>query len=643
MKAWKKLLAMLLCLVMLLSLVACGDDSSSDDDDDDDKPKETEAQLEEGDKDCAHVWKDWVVMKESTCTKSGTQRHTCDLCGREEEEKISYTGHMYVDGECEYCDKTQRACEHEKTKTILVEQQTCEKDGRENEICSDCYAIVDVSFLYATGHSYVYHEYQDPTCTEVGWYSYNTCENCDYSEFPENKQDALGHNYVAGVCTVCAEVKPGFETITVTGVEEKPYVAPDAAEKAVLDISALPAEVFTGTISERGQIDTHTFTAKNDGTYYIWISQRSDGLSVDLFVLDSAGTQLASQIHTGVMTLDATAGEVYTIMAEEDWSRGDYELRVAQDKPVQDITGYGTINDSLEHSKQINIYTYVPESAGTYRFELSGMTDVCRVKIEIFNADGKKLKSDTYASNGDGLTVDGVAAGEALTIYVEYEYYAESAYTLSIGSPKPVADVSGYTSVSDSVSFTNQTNCYTYVAPYDGNYHFMMSGMDSGEEVTLRIRNASGDALDSITYAENYDAMLVNNMVAGQTYTIEVAQLYDYTAYTVEIGTPSAPVEMKNDMAVVDQIDYNYQFKTYIFKVEEAGNYRVAISGMDYYSSVNMKIFDADGEEIDYDSSVYNNDGLTIFDAAPGSTYTIRVYESYYLPAYTISIQTVGE
>lgn len=43
-----------------------------------------------------------------------------------------------------------------------------------------------------SGHRYVHHEGKKPTCTEKGWYEYDTCEHCDYTTYREIP--ALGHD-----------------------------------------------------------------------------------------------------------------------------------------------------------------------------------------------------------------------------------------------------------------------------------------------------------------------------------------------------------------------------------------------------------------------------------------------------------------
>jgi len=45
-----------------------------------------------------------------------------------------------------------------------------------------------------SSHKYIHHEAKEPTCTEKGWYEYDTCENCSYTTYRE--RPALGHSTV---------------------------------------------------------------------------------------------------------------------------------------------------------------------------------------------------------------------------------------------------------------------------------------------------------------------------------------------------------------------------------------------------------------------------------------------------------------
>ncbi len=90
---------------------------------------------------------------------------------------------------------------------------TCDEYGLitytcQNENCPEKEIEVKIAKL---PHELVDHEGQAPTCTEKGWYAYQTCKNCDYTTFKEI--DVTEHNYVA-VVTPATCTTQGYTTYT---------------------------------------------------------------------------------------------------------------------------------------------------------------------------------------------------------------------------------------------------------------------------------------------------------------------------------------------------------------------------------------------------------------------------------------------
>lgn len=115
-----------------------------------------------------------------TCTEPGlTQGSHCDICGEIVEEQ-----------------KAVPALGHSGGKATCTEQATC--------------AVCGTKYGDPLGHDYQLHAEQQPTCTENGWYAYQTCkrDGCTYSTYREIP--AKGHNPVedAEVAPTCTE--PGL-------------------------------------------------------------------------------------------------------------------------------------------------------------------------------------------------------------------------------------------------------------------------------------------------------------------------------------------------------------------------------------------------------------------------------------------------
>lgn len=108
---------------------------------------------------CKHNYA--VYANTATCEKAGTVTYKCTICGKEKHEQASALGHDYdSNGVCTRCSKIKQP-EHK--------------------------------------HSYVETSRTEPTCTERGI----SIKTCSCGEVREEKIDALGHNFVNGICTRC--------------------------------------------------------------------------------------------------------------------------------------------------------------------------------------------------------------------------------------------------------------------------------------------------------------------------------------------------------------------------------------------------------------------------------------------------------
>ena len=112
-----------------------------------------------------HEFGEWKTTVEPTCTQNGEKQRLCD-CGEQQTEAIPATGHTPGDW-------------------TFVDAPTCTEGGNKQQKCTGCGKVLDEQTVGALGHSPITHQAQAPTCTEIGWAEYVTCENCDYSTYEE--------------------------------------------------------------------------------------------------------------------------------------------------------------------------------------------------------------------------------------------------------------------------------------------------------------------------------------------------------------------------------------------------------------------------------------------------------------------------
>ena len=168
-----------------------------------------------------HSYKNTVTAP--TCTAKGYTTHTCSCGNSYKDTYVDALGHNYVSGVCTRCNAKDPNYQapHTHSYTAAVTAPTCTAAGYTTHICS-CGDSYKDSYVDALGHNYVSgvctrcnakdpnyqaphtHSYTAsviaPTCTAAGYTMY-TC-SCGNS-YKDNYTDALGHNYVSGVCTRC--------------------------------------------------------------------------------------------------------------------------------------------------------------------------------------------------------------------------------------------------------------------------------------------------------------------------------------------------------------------------------------------------------------------------------------------------------
>lgn len=114
---------------------------------------------------------------------------------------------FYVKGngsETYYTTNITTSCKHTQTYESVI-AATCTENGVVSTICTHCEAVISTQVLEALGHNQIQTSVTNATCTENGSETY-TCTVCGDSY--QDVIEALGHNYVNGICSVCGDQEP---------------------------------------------------------------------------------------------------------------------------------------------------------------------------------------------------------------------------------------------------------------------------------------------------------------------------------------------------------------------------------------------------------------------------------------------------
>ena len=164
-------------------------------------------------------WKEYNCCKAhvQTAAHSGDSNATCIQEGSCRYCGVSYYGdHAYGAfsfdenkhwQKCIYCDNVQNKSSHNFSE-YLKSEATCVSPEVYDMICTDCDYQVAVTRgdRNPDNHDLVNHAAKAPTCTEIGWDAYKTCqrEGCDYTtyaEIPALNHDLVHHEAKTPTCT----------------------------------------------------------------------------------------------------------------------------------------------------------------------------------------------------------------------------------------------------------------------------------------------------------------------------------------------------------------------------------------------------------------------------------------------------------
>ena len=191
-----------------------------------------------------------------------------------------------------------------------------------------------------------------------------------------------------------------------------------------------------------------------------------------------------------------------------------------------------------------NIYFFTPTVTGRYRFEISNLTKGSSNKVNLYvwnSRDGEEGSTSYGIMNGDGLTIKDMQAGETYQIQVR-QYSGYDMYSLNIGLQKETVDISKYSSVSDSIQYTDQRNVYTFTPSSSGKYRFEIQGLTDGSnnKVNVLIFNSRGGEEGSTNYGlANGEGLEITDLQANETYQVQVRYYSGYDSYrliTTKVG-----------------------------------------------------------------------------------------------------------
>ena len=173
-----------------------------------------------------HETKTFTRVSNPTCTQTGLETSVCTRCGETIERVIPATGHTeevlpgtpatcteagLSDGvRCSECGAVLVAQEaipakgHTYGETVVIEEASCLRDGKQESVCADCGETVTEA-IPALGHDRVYEPAIEATCETSGRTGRVVCDRCGMVLEEGETIPPLGHEIEGDECINCGK------------------------------------------------------------------------------------------------------------------------------------------------------------------------------------------------------------------------------------------------------------------------------------------------------------------------------------------------------------------------------------------------------------------------------------------------------
>ena len=251
---------------------------------------------------------------------------------------------------------------------------------------------------------------------------------------------------------------------------------------------------------------------------------------------DAALTRILSTIEVSDEA-DTTANTIeYTEIDVPDIEQTMLEIDpIMPSAAAADPAEFIICTGSMNAKEQKDVYTFTAPYDGRYRFELANVKSGVETELYVYNDLDEKLAVNPYCSNGEGVTVKNLSAGETYRVII-LQRKKLGEYTLKIGQQKETVDIYDITLLTDSIEYTDQRNVYSFTVPRDGRYRFKFAEMMNGFEVEMLMFNDLEETVAKNSYCSNGKGFTVKDLIAGDVYQIQVRQSKKTGSYTLTVN-----------------------------------------------------------------------------------------------------------
>ncbi|MBR6553753.1 MAG: hypothetical protein IKT91_04005, partial [Clostridia bacterium] len=159
---------------------------------------------------------------------------------------------------------------------------------------------------------------------------------------------------------------------------------------------------------------------------------------------------------------------------------------------------------------------------------------------------------------------------------------------------------------------------------------------DDYTDVKVEVLNRLGETVTYSNYFSNGDSFTAD-LTVGETYTLRVSEYEGATPYTIEMLSAKPVVEFSGKMVVNDSMEHTRQTNHYRWTATSDGDFNFYIANLES-GAVNLYIYDANGDRLDYETYCYNTEGVKLYNILAGEIYEIYVEHCNTLGSYSLVV-----
>lgn len=379
---------------------------------------------------------------------------------------------------------------------------------------------------------------------------------------------------------------------------------------------------YSGYISEDSPTNEFTFTAPRSGRYNFSIEDMMATASARMQVYDS-NEYCIIDTHSKSDYEELSGNSTYRIVISHSNGESDFNLVIGIQKKTVDISNSSTIYDQISFDNQKNKYTFTPKISGRYRFDITEANSNVKFKLMMWDDKDNNLE-DTY-ENGFFEVLE---KGKTYDIQIR-QYNGLGSYCLKVGFQKPTTDITGYTTIMDSIEYTDQKNVYMLTAPVSGRYRLGISDTNANNKFKIM----GWDHLD-YEILDTYESGSYVDLKQGETYEFQVRHYSGFGDYTLNISYQKDTTDISEYEIVYDSITFESQVNNYIFVPNESRCYTFLLS--DYNADCKYRIIIRDELENEL-ADTYDGEGTNVFET--GKEYSIMICQYSGYSDYTLNIE----